>query len=262
MNYQNLEPAHLECLISIVGAEHVSSKDADLEQHSKDESFHDAARPAVVVWPRSAAEISAILKYANQERLPVTPWGAGTSLEGNPIPLFGGIVLDTLRMDKILQIRAEDFQVDVQTGMRYKDMNNALAQQGLFFPPDPGANASIGGMIANNAAGTRTLRYGTTKDNVLRLEVVLPSGEIIRTGTRAKKTSSGYDLVHLFIGSEGTLGIVTEATLRLAPLPEKFSAAIASFTTLQAATRVVSNIVGTGLVPAALEFLDAATVRA
>ena len=262
MNDQSLTPLHLEFLTSVVGEEHVSIKDSDLEQHSKDESFHDASRPAVVVWPGSAAEISSILRYANQQHLPVTPWGAGTSLEGNPIPLFGGIVLDTLRMDKIFQVRAEDFQVDVQPGLRYKEMNAALAKHGLFFAPDPGANASIGGMIANNAAGTRTLRYGTTKDNVLRLEVVLPSGEIIRTGTRSKKTSSGYDLVHLFIGSEGTLGVVTEATLRLAPLPEKFSAAIASFTTLEAATRVVSSIIGTGLTPAALEFLDPATVRA
>jgi len=262
LNHQNLTLAHLEFLTSIVGAEYVSSKDSDLEQHSKDESFHDAVRPAVVVFPGSATEISSILKYANQQHLPVTPWGAGTSLEGNPIPLCGGIVLDTLRMDKIIQLHADDFQVDVQPGLRYKVMNAALAKQGLFFPPDPGANASIGGMIANNAAGTRTLRYGTTKDNVLRLEIVLSSGEIIRTGTRAKKTSSGYDLVHLFIGSEGTLGIVTEATLRLSPLPEKFSAAIASFTTPQAATQVVSNIIGSGLVPAALEFLDAATVRA
>lgn len=263
MNYlQSLTPDTLDFLISVVGKKHVSIKDFDLDQHSKDESFHEAHRPAVVVWPGSAAEISDILRYANQHRIPVTPWGAGTSLEGNPIPVYGGIVLDTLRLDKILQVKVEDFQVDVQAGMRYKDMNAALAQQGLFFAPDPGANASIGGMIANNAAGTRTLRYGTTKDNVLRLEVVLPSGEIIRTGTRSKKTSSGYDLVHLFVGSEGTLGIVTEATLRLAPLPEKFSAAIASFTTLEAATRVVSSIIGTGLTPAALEFLDPPTVRA
>lgn len=262
MNYQNITPADVNFLISVVGAAHVSIKDSDLEQHSKDESFHDAARPSVVVWPQSAAEISSILKYANQKHLPVTPWGAGTSLEGNPIPIFGGIVLDTLRMDKVLQVRADDFQVDVQPGLRYKEMNAALAKQGLFFPPDPGANASIGGMIANNAAGTRTLRYGTTKDNVLRLEIVLPSGEIIRAGTRAKKTSSGYDLVHLFIGSEGTLGIITEATLRLAPLPEKFSAAIASFPTTEAATQVVTNIIGSGIIPAALELLDAATVCA
>jgi D-lactate dehydrogenase (cytochrome) len=141
-------------------------------------------------------------------------------------------------------------------------MNAALARYGLFFAPDPGANASIGGMVANNAAGTRTLRYGTTKGNVLRLEVVLASGEVLRTGTHASKTSSGYDLVHLFVGSEGTLGVVTEATLRLAPLPAHFSAAIASFANPAAATQAVSAIMGSGMVPAALEFLDLATVQA
>jgi D-lactate dehydrogenase (cytochrome) len=145
--------------------------------------------------------------------------------------------------------------------MLYKDMNHALAKHGLFFAPDPGANASIGGMIANNAAGTRTPRYGATKDNVLRLEVVLASGDIIHTGTRARKTSSGYDLVHLFVGSEGTLGVVTQATLHLAPLPEKYSAAIASFPSTENATRTVSAIMGTGIIPAALEFLDSNVVE-
>lgn len=262
MSESAITPEHLNFLSTVVGAAHVSTREADLEQHSKDESFHAAARPAVVVWAGSAEEISAILKFANRARLPVTPWGAGTSLEGNPIPVCGGIVIDTVRMNQVLNVRGADFQIDVQPGLRYKEMNALLAKQGLFFPPDPGANASIGGMIANNAAGTRTLRYGTTKDNVLRLQVALPSGEIIRTGTRAKKTSSGYDLVHLFVGSEGTLGIVTEATLQLAPLPANYSAAIADFAGLASATQVVSNIIGSGLTPAALEFLDAATVRA
>lgn len=261
-HHRVLTPDALNFLISVVGEAHVSVKGADLDLHARDQSFHDAHRPAAVVWPASAAEIGVILQFANQHRIPVTPWGAGTSLEGNPIPVYGGIVLDTMRMDKILGVRAADFQVDVQAGMRYKDMNAALARQGLFFAPDPGANASMGGMIANNAAGTRTLRYGTTKDNVLRLEVVLPSGEIIRTGTRAAKTSSGYDLVHLFVGSEGTLGVITEATLRLVPLPSKFSAVVASFPTLEEATRTVSSIMGSGLTPAALEFLDPNTVRA
>jgi D-lactate dehydrogenase (cytochrome) len=214
-----------------------------------------------VVWPGSAEEVRAILAYANQHRIPVTPWGAGTSLEGNPIPIHGGISLDTLRLDKILEVRGEDFQVVVEAGVRFKSLNERLARQGLFFPPDPGADASIGGMIANNAAGTRSLRYGTTKDNVLRLQVVLPSGDIIRTGSRVTKTASGYDLVHLFIGSEGTLGVVTEATLRLAPLPESFSAVIVSFPALEQAARTVSAVMGSGLIPAALEFLDPASLR-
>jgi D-lactate dehydrogenase (cytochrome) len=251
----------LAFLASVVGEKHVSCKDADLDQHARDQSFHQPHRPAVVVWPGSAEEVRAILAYANQHRIPVTPWGAGTSLEGNPIPIHGGISLDTLRLDKILEVRGEDFQVVVEAGVRFKSLNERLARQGLFFPPDPGADASIGGMIANNAAGTRSLRYGTTKDNVLRLQVVLPSGDIIRTGSRVTKTASGYDLVHLFIGSEGTLGVVTEATLRLAPLPESFSAVIVSFPALEQAARTVSAVMGSGLIPAALEFLDPASLR-
>jgi D-lactate dehydrogenase (cytochrome) len=213
-----------------------------------------------VVWPGTVEEIAAILVYANGRALPVTTWGAGTSLEGNPIPVHGGIVLDTIRLDQILEVRPADFQVDVQAGARYKDMNAVLARDGLFFAPDPGANASIGGMVANNAAGTRTPRYGATRENVLRLQVVLASGEIIEAGTRAVKSASGYDLVHLFIGSEGTLGVVTQATLRLAPIPDGLSAAVGSFASLDGATRAVSAIMGSGIVPAALEFLDPITV--
>ncbi|GMR11520.1 MAG: FAD-binding oxidoreductase [Anaerolineae bacterium] len=258
----HLKPEHLAHLASVVGDENLSTVPADLDQHARDQSFHEARRPAAVVWPGSTQEVSQVLRYADQQRIPVTPWGAGTSLEGNPIPLYGGLSLDMRRMNSILKVRPEDFQVEVQPGMLYKDMNASLARHGLFFAPDPGANASIGGMVANNAAGTRTLRYGTTKDNVLRLEVVLASGEVLRTGTHASKTSSGYDLVHLFVGSEGTLGVVTEATLRLAPLPEQFSAAIASFAAPADATRAVTAVMGAGMVPAALEFLDLATVEA
>lgn len=261
MNIQTLSATQLDALISIVGEAHVSIKNADLDHHSRDQSFHPPHRPAAVVWPGSTGEVSAILKLANQELIPVTPWGAGTSLEGNPIPVCGGIVLNLSRMNQILAVRPDDFQADVQPGILYKDMNKKLARHGLFFAPDPGANASIGGMIANNAAGTRTPRYGATKDNVLRLEVVTASGEIIHAGSRSIKSSSGYDLVHLFVGSEGTLGVVTEATLRLAPLPEKFSAVIASFQTVESATRTVSSIMGCGVIPAALEFLHVSTVR-
>jgi D-lactate dehydrogenase (cytochrome) len=257
---QTITPEDLKFLRSVVGPAHVSIKIADLDQHAKDESFHKPHRPAVVVWPSTSEEISAILKYANQKLIPVTPWGAGTSLEGNPIPVLGGIALDTIRMDKIIEIHPDDFQAEVQAGVRYKDLNENLGQQGIFFAPDPGANASIGGMIANNAAGTRTHRYGATKDNILQMEIVLPTGKIIQTGSRTSKTSSGYDLIHLFIGSEGTLGIVTQATLKLAPLPDKFSAVVASFSTTHGATQTVSNIMGSGIVPAALEFLDPATI--
>ena len=252
---QHLTADILRDLASIVGEEYISAKSVDLDQHSQDQSFHTPHRPAVVVWPANTEEVSALLRYANQHRIPLTAWGAGSSLEGNPIPIFGGIVLDVQRMNKIVEIRDLDFQIDVQAGVLYKDMNQILGRHGLFFAPDPGANASIGGMIANNAAGTRTPRYGATKDNVLRLEVVLASGEIIHTGTRSPKTSSGYDLLHLFVGSEGTLGVIAQATLRLAPLPEKFSAAIATFPSTEDAMRAVSSISGSGIIPAALEFL-------
>ena len=259
--FQPLTAEHLRILIAIVGEEHISDSAADLDQHSRDQSFHTPHRPAVVVWPGDTSEISALLRYANQHRIPLTAWGAGSSLEGNPIPIHGGIVLDIQRMNEILEIRDLDFQVDVQAGVLYKDMNQALGRHGLFFAPDPGANASIGGMIANNAAGTRTPRYGATKDNVLRLEVVLASGEIIHTGTRSSKTSSGYDLLHLFVGSEGSLGVITQATLRLAPLPEKFSAAVATFSSTEDAIQAVTAISGSGITPAALEFLGPNLVK-
>lgn len=257
----NLTAETIQFLQNTLGAEFTSLNNSDREHHARDQSFHDAHLPAAVVYPETTAQVSAILKHANANLIPITPWGTGTSLEGNSIPLGGGIVIDFLRMNKILTVYPEDFQVDVQPGIPYKDMNAKLASQGLFFGPDPGANASIGGMIANNASGTRTPGYGATKDNVLRLEVVLANGDIIHTGTRSAKTSSGYDLVHLIIGSEGTLGIVTQATLKLHPIPEHFSAVIAAFETVRGATHAVSAIMGAGLHPVALEFLDVATTR-
>ncbi|GIK42074.1 MAG: oxidoreductase [Chloroflexota bacterium] len=244
-------------LQAIVGPERVSITQADRLQHARDQSSHAEHLPDLVLWPQTTAEVSAILAYANQARLPVTAWGAGTSLEGNPVPVQGGIVLDFQQMNHILAIHAADFQVTVQPGMLYKDMNKTLARHGLFFAPDPGANASIGGMVANNAAGIRTVKYGATRDNVLALEVVLANGEMLRTGARSVKQSAGYDLTHLFVGSEGTLGIVTEATLKLAPLPEHFSAVITAFPTVEIAAEVVFALIGSGLEPAALELLDA-----
>ncbi|MGH2524012.1 MAG: FAD-binding oxidoreductase, partial [Anaerolineales bacterium] len=251
---------HIATLKNIVGAEHVSTAESDRSLHSRDQSSHPAHLPDVAVWPESAGQVSRITAYANQHRLPITGWGAGSSLEGNPIPVKGGIVIDFGRMNRILTVHAGDFQVIVQPGLFYKDMNKRLAQHGLFFAPDPGANASIGGMIANNAAGTRTPKYGATRDNVLALEVVLANGDVIRTGSRSVKQSAGYDLTRLFVGSEGTLGLITEATLKLAPLPEHFSAVTASFAATEAAAEAVFHIMGSGLNPAALELLDTATI--
>ncbi len=252
--------ATIQALQAIVGPERVSATESDRDQHARDQSAHPGRLPDVVVWPQTTAEVSAIMRHANQVGAPVVAWGAGTSIEGNPIPVHGGIVLDFRDMNQILKVHQNDFQVTVQPGILYKDMNESLARYGLFFAPDPGANASIGGMVANNAAGIRTVKYGATKDNVLALEVVLANGEVIRTGSRSIKQSAGYDLTHLFIGSEGTLGIVTEATLKLDPLPEHFSAVTAAFPTVNDAAEAVFGIIGSGLGPAALELLDTKTV--
>jgi len=239
----------------------MSTGESVLDLHSKDESFHQRRKPDVVVWPLQTEEISQILKMANEKRIPVTPWGAGTSLEGNPIPVEGGIVLDLQQMNHVLEVRTEDLQARVEAGVLYKELNQHLSRFGLFFPPDPGASATLGGMVGNNASGVRTVKYGATKDYILGMVVVLPSGEVIRVGTNAIKSSSGYDLCRLFVGSEGTLGLATEVTLRLIGLPAEFMAAVVQFNPVREATDTVIQIMRSGLSPAALEFLDAQTVR-
>ncbi|MEI9477062.1 MAG: FAD-binding oxidoreductase [Deltaproteobacteria bacterium] len=261
MAYQRVTDQELSILQGIVGPERVSTGESILDLHGKDESFHARRKPEVVVWPLRAEEISQILRMANERRIPVTPWGAGTSLEGNPIPVAGGIVLDFQQMNHILELKEEDLQVRVEPGVVYKDLNQFLSRYGLFFPPDPGASASIGGMVANNASGIRTIKYGATKDFVLNMVVVLPSGEIIRMGTNAVKSSSGYDLCRLFVGSEGTLGVVAEVTLRLVGLPAEFMALIVQFHSVRDATNTVSQIMRSGLSPAALELLDTPVVE-
>ncbi len=261
VKYAKVTKKDLELITSIVSPERVSTGESVLDLHSKDESFHPRRRPDAVVWPLRAEEIGQILKLANAKRIPVTPWGAGTSLEGNPIPVKAGIVLDLQQMNHILELRAEDLQVRVEAGVIYKDLNQHLSRFGLFFPPDPGASAPIGGMVGNNASGVRTIKYGATKDFVLSMVVVLPSGRTIRVGTNAIKSSSGYDLCRLFVGSEGTLGVVTEVTLRLIGLPPEFMAAVVQFSSIREATDTVFQIMRSGLSPAALEFLDAPTVQ-
>jgi D-lactate dehydrogenase (cytochrome) len=262
MEYGKVTDKELESIRGIVGSERMSIGESVLDLHGKDESFHERRRPDVVVWPIRTEEISQILKMAHERRIPVTPWGAGTSLEGNPIPVKGGIVLDLQQMNHILELMEEDLQVRVEAGVIYKELNQYLSRYGLFFPPDPGASATIGGMVGNNASGIRTIKYGATKDFVLNMVIVLPSGEIIRTGTNAIKSSSGYDLCRLFVGSEGTLGVVTEVTLRLIGLPVEYMAALAQFHPIREATDTVSQIMRSGLSPAALEFLDIPTVQA
>ena len=223
--------------------ERVSAAETILQQHSVDESDHIGTLPDAVVFPKNTAEVSAIVKYANAAGIPIVGWGAGSSLEGNCIPVKGGIVVNFREMNQITELHEGDFQVTVQPGIFYKDMNKQLAQYGLFFAPDPGANASIGGMIANNASGTRTVKYGATRDNVLALEVVLANGEIIQCGSRSVKQSAGYDLVHLFTGSEGTLGLITSATLKLEPIPSHFSAVLVAFETTSEAADAVFGVI-------------------
>lgn len=248
-------------LAAIAGDAQVSTSEADRAHYAVDQSGHAPHMADVIVWPRTAEQVARILSVANERRIAVTPWGAGTSLEGNPIPVHGGILLNMGRMQQIVAVHADDFQVTVQPGLGYKDLNDHLAQYGLFFPPDPGANASIGGMLANNAAGIRTVRYGATKDNVLRAQVALADGRLLTVGSRSVKQSSGYDLLHLFIGSEGTLGVITEATLKLAPIPPYMSAVVATFPDVAAAVETVVAVRGSGLDPAALEFIDAYHAR-
>jgi D-lactate dehydrogenase (cytochrome) len=255
LKFNPLNQTHLENLKTMVAPDRLSTGESVLNLHARDESRHPPCRPEAVIWPQSASEVSAVLKYANRNGLPVTGWGSGSSLEGNPIPIKKGIVLDFSQMNRILEIREEDFQADVEPGVVYQDLNEKLRHTGLFFPPDPGARATLGGMIANNASGTRTIYYGSTKDYVLKLSVVLADGEIIELGTRASKTSSGYDLIRLFVGSEGTLGVVVGATVRLAGLPAEFSAAIATFPSMETAGKAVFEIMRGGLNPAALELL-------
>lgn len=251
-----LDDKSLQELKSIAGEEWVSTGQSVRELHSHDESFHPSVLPDAVVFPHSTDDVSRIVRWAYGHDVAITPWGVGTSLEGNPIPVKGGISLDFQDMNKVLAIRQEDFQVDVQAGVVYKELNKTLSHYGLFFPPDPGAAATIGGMIGNNASGIRTVKYGATKDCVMKITVVLPGGDVIHAGSRARKSSSGYNLCSLFIGSEGTLGIITEATLRLVGLPVNFMAVRAVFPTVLDATNTVFQVMSSGLTPSAMELLD------
>jgi D-lactate dehydrogenase (cytochrome) len=259
-----LTDTDLQELAAIVGAENVSTRGPDLEAHAVDESCIPPHQPEVIVWPSTTEEVAAILRYANARRIPVSPWSGGSSLEGNPVPLEGGILLAMYRMNQVLEVREDDLQVVVQPGVIYDDLNKELRHLGMFFPPAPGSAdvATIGGMVANNSSGMRAVKYGVTRDYVLKLTVVLPDGRILTLGGNAKKSTSGYDLVSLFVGSEGTLGVVTEITLRLLGLPEQVGVAVAGFDTLAQAADAIYECVRYGLDASALELLDAATVHA
>ena len=238
-----------------------STAQAVRDQHGRDESAFTVPPPSAVVFAQTTQDVADAVKLAAAHRVPVIPFGVGSSLEGHLLAVQGGISIDVSRMNQVLAVQAEDLTVTVQAGVTRMAVNAAVKSEGLFFPIDPGADASIGGMAATRASGTNAVRYGTMRENVLALEVVTASGEIIRTGTRAKKSSAGYDLTRLMVGSEGTLGVITEVTLKLYPLPEAISAATCSFPTIEAAVRCVIQTIQLGVPIARCELIDAGTVR-
>ena len=255
-------PALIEALKLRFGAQ-FSEAMAVREQHGRDESaFTTVPPPAGVVFAQSTADVQDAVKLCAQHKVPVIPYGVGSSLEGHLLAVQGGISLDVSRMNQVLAVNAEDLTVTVQPGVTRKQLNDEIKSTGLFFPIDPGADASIGGMAATRASGTNAVRYGTMRENVLALEVVTAQGEAIRTGTRAKKSSAGYDLTRLFVGSEGTLGVITEVTLRIYPLPEAVSAAICSFPTIADAVTTVIQTIQIGVPIARVELIDGNSVRA
>ena len=232
------------------------------EQHGRDESaFTTVPPPAAVVFAESTQDVQDAVKLCAQHKVPVIPFGVGSSLEGHLLAVQGGVSIDLMRMNKVLSLNPEDLTVTVQPGITRKQLNEEIKSTGLFFPIDPGADATIGGMSATRASGTNAVRYGTMRENVLALEVVTAQGEVIRTGTRAKKSSAGYDLTRLFVGSEGTLGVITEITLRIYPLPEAISAAICSFPSIKDAVHAVIQTIQLGVPIARVELIDAHTVR-
>jgi len=231
------------------------------EQHGRDESSFSVPPPDAVVFAESTQDVSDAVRLAAQYKVPVIPFGAGSSVEGHLLAVQGGISIDVSRMNQVLAIHAEDLTVTVQPGVTRKALNEAVKSTGLFFPIDPGADASIGGMCATRASGTNAVRYGTMRENVLALQVVTASGDVIRTGTRAKKSSAGYDLTRLMVGSEGTLGLMTEITVRLHPLPEAVMAATCSFASLAEAVNATIQIIQMAVPIARCELLDATTVR-
>ena len=240
----------------------LSTSPSVLDVHGRDESSFAPALPDAVAFPQSTEEVAAVVRACAEHAVPVIPFGTGSSLEGHILATHGGVSVDTSLMDRIVRVSVADLDATVQPGVRRTVLEKRLGGDGLFFSVDPGADASLGGMAATSASGTNTVRYGTMRENVLSLEVVLADGSVITTGTRARKTSAGYDLTHLFIGSEGTLGVITELTLRLRPIPEAISAAVCSFPTTQDAVATAIAVVQAGVPVARCELLDATSMRA
>ena len=243
--------------------ERLSTVDSIREQHSSDESWHIPENlPDAVIFPNNSEEVSLIIKFANDRGIPIIPFGAGTSLEGHVHAVNGGITINTMNMNKILNINKDDMDCVVQPGVTRNDLNKFLKDTGLFFPVDPGANATLGGMCATRASGTNTVRYGTIREQVMGLEVVMPNGKIIKTGTKARKSAAGYDLTHLMLGSEGTLGVITEITMKLHGRPEAISAAICPFSEIEEAVNSVIEAIQVGLPLSRIELLDEIQIMA
>lgn len=243
-------------------ADRVSFNPTVRQQHGEDQSWHPAASPDAVAFANSTDEVVALVKLCARFDVPIVPYGAGSSLEGHIAALAGGICIDLSGMNAILAVRPEDMDCTVQAGVTQVQLNEYLRDQGLFFPIDPGATATIGGMAATRASGTNAVRYGTMREVVLALTVVLADGRVIRTSRRARKSAAGYDLTRLFVGSEGTLGIITEVTLRLSGIPESISSAVCPFTTLDGAVATVIATIQSGIPIARVEFLDTLAVKA
>jgi D-lactate dehydrogenase (cytochrome) len=258
-------PATVSRLIDVLKqrfGERLSTAQAIRDQHGRDESFHLAVPPDAVVFVESTDEVVEVVRACAEVGVPIIPFGTGTSLEGHVAALHGGVSIDVSRMNKVLRVGAEDLDVTVEAGVTRKNLNEYLRDTGLFFPIDPGADASIGGMTATRASGTNAVRYGTMREAVLALTVVLADGRVIRTARRSRKSSAGYDLTRLFVGSEGTLGVITEVTLRLHGIPEAVSAAVCAFPDIGAAVNTVIETIQSGVPVARIELLDEVQVDA